>query len=119
MSDRERLHDAVLEVRESYDRLNEQRLGRRWDLTDHALGSVGDVGALAKPVMAHEGHRTDVAGGRELLAHELSDCLFSLLVIAEKTGIDLEARFPADMSALAARVRAQLATGATPPPATP
>ncbi|MFI8081629.1 hypothetical protein ACIF6L_12665 [Kitasatospora sp. NPDC086009] len=37
MSDRERLHDAVLEVRESYDRLNEQRLGRRWDLTDYAV----------------------------------------------------------------------------------
>ncbi|MFI8081628.1 hypothetical protein ACIF6L_12660 [Kitasatospora sp. NPDC086009] len=77
------------------------------------------MGDLAKPVMAHDGHRTDVAGGRELLARELSDCLFSLLVIAEETGIDLEARFPADLSALAARVRAQLATGAPPPPATP
>ncbi|WP_329486688.1 nucleotide pyrophosphohydrolase [Kitasatospora sp. NBC_01246] len=108
MSDRERLHDAVREVRESYDQLNEQRLGRRWDLTDYALGFVGDVGDLAKLIMAHEGHRTDVAAGRELLAHELSDCLFSLLVIAEATGIDLEARFPADMAALTARIRARI-----------
>ncbi|WP_404868532.1 hypothetical protein ACI1MP_10715 [Kitasatospora griseola] len=61
--------------------------------------------------MAHEGHRTDVTADREALAHELSDCLFSLLVIAEETGIDLEARFPADMAAIAARVRARIATG--------
>ncbi len=117
MSDRERLHDAVREVRAAYNQLNEQRLGRRWDLTDYALGFVGDVGDLAKLVTAHEGHRTDVAASHEALAHELSDCLFSLLVIAEATGIDLEARFPADMAALADRVRARIAAGGPASPA--
>ncbi|MFE2726484.1 nucleotide pyrophosphohydrolase [Kitasatospora sp. NPDC059327] len=111
MSDRRRLYDAAHAVRLAYDQLNQRRLGRRWDLTDYALGFAGDVGDLAKLVMAHEGHRTDVAADREALAHELSDCLFSLLVIAEETDIDLEARFPSDMAALTARIRAQLAPG--------
>ncbi|MFI9332118.1 nucleotide pyrophosphohydrolase [Kitasatospora sp. NPDC052868] len=110
MSDQKRLHDAVHAVRDAYDQLNDQRIGRRWDLTDYALGFAGDVGDLAKLVMAHEGHRIDVTADRARVAHELSDCLFSLLVIAEETGIDLEARFPADMAALAARIRAQLTT---------
>ncbi|MFB8201899.1 nucleotide pyrophosphohydrolase [Kitasatospora purpeofusca] len=128
MPDPERLRAAALAVRDTYDQVNDQRLGRRWDLTDYTLGFVGDVGDLAKLVMAHEGHRTDVAADREALAHELSDCMFSLLVIAEATGIDLEARFPSDMATLAARIRTQRTTtepvpnGATsgePLPATP
>ncbi|SDS73988.1 Phosphoribosyl-ATP pyrophosphohydrolase [Streptomyces sp. TLI_053] len=119
MPDRKRLHAAAREVRDAYDRLNDQRLGRRWDLTDYALGFVGDVGDLAKLVMAHEGHRTDVRADREAIAHELSDCLFSLLVIAEATGIDLEARFPADMATLTTRVRAQLTAAEQPSPTSP
>ncbi|MFJ8045541.1 nucleotide pyrophosphohydrolase [Kitasatospora sp. NPDC096147] len=111
MSDGHGLHDAAREVRDAYDRLNEQRLGRRWDLTDYALGFAGDVGDLAKLVMAQAGHRIDLTADRERIAHELSDCLFSVLVIAEALGIDLEARFPVDMATLAARVRALTEAG--------
>ncbi|MET9403893.1 phosphotransferase [Kitasatospora sp. NPDC002965] len=95
---------AARDVRRLYDETNRRTLGRTWDLADFTLGFVGDVGDLAKLVMAYQGHRADVPADRERIAHELSDCLFSLLVIAEETGIDLGAGFADDMTALAARI---------------
>ncbi|WP_405796899.1 hypothetical protein [Streptomyces sp. NBC_01506] len=43
------------------------------------LGFVGDVGDLAKLVMAEDGARP--GGGREALEHELADCLWSVLIL--------------------------------------
>ncbi|MGV9267567.1 phosphotransferase [Kitasatospora sp. NPDC003701] len=104
MPDWDEMTAAARTVRRLYDEANHRTLGRTWDLADFTLGFVGDVGDLAKLVMAHEGHRADVSADRERIGHELSDCLFSLLVIADETGIDLAGRFTADMAAIAARV---------------
>ena len=41
------------------------------------LGFVGDVGDLAKQVMAREGVR-HLPGRKDTLAHELTDCLWSV-----------------------------------------
>ncbi|GLW74693.1 hypothetical protein Kpho02_69900 [Kitasatospora phosalacinea] len=96
---------AADEVRALYDDINQRKLGRTWDLSDFVLGFTGDVGDLAKLITAHQGHRADVAADTGKIAHELSDCLFSLMVIAEETGIDLGDRFTTDMADLAARLR--------------
>ncbi|MFJ5121371.1 hypothetical protein [Kitasatospora sp. NPDC088548] len=105
---------AAEEVRARYDDINQRELGRIWDLTDFVLGFTGDVGDLAKLVMAHQGHRADLAADAGRIGHELSDCLFSLIVIAKESGVDLGDRFTTDMAALATRLRP--ATG--PEPAT-
>ncbi|MBJ7902496.1 hypothetical protein IF655_04220 [Streptomyces sp. DSM 110735] len=70
---------------------------------------VGDVGDLAKLVMAQEGAR-DVPGGRRALEHELADCLWSVLVLAHHYDVDLEAAFHRTMTELTASVGARLAT---------
>ncbi|MBF9071852.1 nucleoside triphosphate pyrophosphohydrolase family protein [Streptacidiphilus fuscans] len=114
-SDWATMQASAIMVRQLYDQLNQQRLRRSWDLGDFALGFVGDVGDLAKLLMAHQGQRTDLVVDEEKIVHELSDCLFSLIVIAHETGIPLGDRFTADMTALSTRVRDMLATGNSDP----
>jgi NTP pyrophosphatase (non-canonical NTP hydrolase) len=50
---------------------------------------VGDVGDLAKLVIAENGRRK-IENCHEKLRHELSDCLWSLIVLVEMHDIDLE-----------------------------
>lgn len=71
------------------------------------MGLVGDVGDLAKLVMAEEGAR-DVPGGRDALGHELADCLWSVLVIANEHGIDLAAEFARLMDSLGTDIASRL-----------
>ncbi len=73
------------------------------------LGFVGDVGDLAKLVMADAGTR-DIPQHRELLGHELADCLWAVLVIAARSGINLEAEFDSCMSTIDAVIARSLAT---------
>jgi NTP pyrophosphatase (non-canonical NTP hydrolase) len=60
-------------------------------------GFVVDVGDLMNLVMAKAGaRRVDDADAK--LAHELSDCLWSVLVLANLYGVDLEREFLATMT---------------------
>jgi NTP pyrophosphatase (non-canonical NTP hydrolase) len=72
-------------------------------------GFVGDVGDLSKIIMAKNGHRAmdDID---EKLKHELSDCLWSILVLANYYDIDLESQFVKSMDELEARVDKALAS---------
>ncbi|HEY5667573.1 MAG TPA: hypothetical protein VIR03_00245 [Candidatus Saccharimonadales bacterium] len=105
MTYEEMLKQAVV-VRAKYDQLNE-RNGVSWN--DQALmaGFVGDVGALSKIVLAKNGLRAmdDVD---EKLAHELADCLWSVLVLADKFGINLANEYQKTMAALNERIDAKL-----------
>jgi NTP pyrophosphatase (non-canonical NTP hydrolase) len=68
-----------------------------------AQGFVGDVGDLMKLLLAKDGRRPG-ADVDAKLAHELADCLWSLLVLAEACDVDLEAAFLRTMSELEARL---------------
>ncbi|WP_238009405.1 nucleotide pyrophosphohydrolase [Dactylosporangium sp. AC04546] len=90
--DLESLQARATAIAELYDRHN-VAVGRgAWSTTDLALGFVGDVGDLAKLVMAVDGRR-DIADARERLGHELADCLWSVLVLADRYGVDLVTEF--------------------------
>jgi NTP pyrophosphatase (non-canonical NTP hydrolase) len=89
----------ALEVREAYRVHEERTYGRQWSTLDLMLGLVGDVGDLTKLVQAHEGIRV-LEGGRDALEHELADVLWSLLVIADRCGVDLAAAFVRTMDEL-------------------
>ena len=62
-------------------------------------GFVGDVGDLMKLVMAKQGLRPAADLDRKL-AHELSDCLWSVLVLAKLYDVDLDQEFLATMSGI-------------------
>lgn len=94
--------DRAVEVRSKYDKLNASR-GVEWNEQNLMSGFVGDVGDLSKIIMAKHGLR-GMDNVDEKLAHELSDCLWSVLVIADKYKIDLAAEFKKTMDQLDARI---------------
>jgi NTP pyrophosphatase (non-canonical NTP hydrolase) len=86
------LEKSALQLNELYEQLEIKRWGRIWSTPELALGFVGDVGDLAKLIQADAGIR-DIDDCKAKLGHELSDCLWSIMVLANKCGIDLEAEF--------------------------
>ncbi len=86
-------------VRKLYAALETRHGGRPWSGAELAQGFVGDVGDLMKLIQAKEGRRS----GRNVdaaLAHELADCLWSVLVLADAYGVDLDAAFRRTMTGL-------------------
>lgn len=95
--------DRARSIRHKYAELEIMRNGREWTGEELALGFIGDVGDLMKLVQAKEGIRP-VENVDEALAHELSDCLWSIIVLADKYGVSLESAFTRTMDELEARL---------------
>ena len=98
------VHRAV-QICGQYAALETAKYGRSWTDEELALGFVGDVGDLVKLVMARSGVR-DIPGTQEKLEHELADCLWSVMVLAERYEIDLEKAFLKTMDDLEAHIAA-------------
>lgn len=86
------LQARAVEIADLYDRHNVAAGRTAWTTGDLALGFAGDVGDLAKLVQAVDGRRV-IDNARERLGHELADCLWSVLVLAERYDLDLGAEF--------------------------
>lgn len=102
------LTDRAWRVRQLYAQLETARHGRPWTREEVALGFVGDVGDLAKLVQAKAGVR-NIPDADAKLAHELADCLWSVMTLARLYDVDLEASFLATMDELERGIEARLA----------
>jgi len=111
MSGFKELADRAWRVRQLYTQLETERYGRPWSPQEVALGFVGDVGDLAKLVQAKEGVR-NIPDVEAKLAHELADCLWSVMTLARIYDVDLEASFLATMDELEQGIQAKLAAAA-------
>ncbi len=89
----------AMEIRKQYAANEKQLYGSAWTNEEIALGFVGDVGDLAKLIVAQNGKR-DIPDSKEKLAHELADCLWSVIVLANMHAIDLESSFLNTMNEL-------------------
>ncbi|AOS43957.1 hypothetical protein Verru16b_01017 [Lacunisphaera limnophila] len=105
------LSTRALQIRERFAAHEQARAGRSWTREEIMQGFVGDVGDLMKLVMAKAGARPIAEVDRKL-AHELSDCLWSVLVLAQLYNVDLEREFLGTMAEIEAKLQA-------PPPAKP
>lgn len=94
------VQDRALEVSNRYDELNQAQLGLVWNDQQIMLGFSSDVGTLAETAMAKNGLRS--------LAHKLSDCLWSVLVLADKFGVPLVEAFMKTMNELDERIESEL-----------
>ena len=101
------LEKSALQLNDLYEQLEVKRWGRAWTTQELALGFMGDVGDLAKLIQANAGIR-DIDDCKAKLGHELSDCLWSILVLANKCGIDLQAEFARNTRELAEYVSGEL-----------
>ncbi|MFF2898619.1 MazG nucleotide pyrophosphohydrolase domain-containing protein [Streptomyces sp. NPDC057966] len=107
------LKQQAIRIHDLYDELNCRERGRVWTRSEFMIGFVGDVGDLAKLVMAEEGAR-EIPGGRPALEHELADCLWSVLILAHRYDVDLERAFQRTMAELDERISARLSADGGP-----
>ena len=99
------LTQRALAIRQLYSEHERKLYGSAWTAEEIALGFVGDVGDLAKLVMAQNGRRI-IPDAHDKLAHELADCLWSVMVLAKLHGVDLEQSFLDTMDALEKQIAA-------------
>ena len=108
--DLNQLTDRAMQIRDRYAALERARGRRAWSREDLMLGFVGDVGDLAKLVMAKEGLRS-IENVDAKLPHELADCLWSILVLARLHRIDLESAFVGTMDTLQTKLNPRSKSG--------
>lgn len=96
-------------VKEKYALVEAKFSGKPWGALERTQGFVVDAGELMKVMMAKNGLRKMEDVDRRL-SHELSDCLWSVMAIADDLGIDLEKEFAASMDALEKRVDGLVST---------
>ena len=113
MADFQALADRAWAIRLRYAELETLRHGRPWSREEVMLGFVGDVGDLAKLAQAVEGMRA-IPDAQARLAHELADCLWSVMTLARLHEVDLEASFLATMDELEAGIAQRLTDAAAP-----
>ena len=99
-----KVNERALEIRSLYKGIQTSFYGKPWSYVESTQGMVGDVGDLMKLVMAKAKMREykgdDIDGA---LAHELSDIMWSVLVVANQLNIDIEKEFLATMDGLEKR----------------
>lgn len=110
MSNIQDLQERAFAIRQRYNELNRRDGHNAWGAKDYAMGFVGDVGDLMKLVMAKENMRA-IDDVDAKLQHELGDCLWSLLVLAQHYGVDIEAAFLHTMDELDQRIDIAMAKG--------
>jgi NTP pyrophosphatase (non-canonical NTP hydrolase) len=80
------------ELRLKYAEFNKKRGEKEWGYVQHAQGFVGDVGELLSLIMAKQGYRAcDDLDNK--ISRELTDCLWSIITIADELNVDLEKGF--------------------------
>ncbi len=87
------------EIQKKYRIFNKKNEYKVWGVSEYVQGFAGDTGDLIKLVMAKENFRHSDNIDKKL-AHELSDCLWSVIIISKELGIDLEKEFLATMDTL-------------------
>ena len=98
------LVNRAIAIRKQYSEKELRLYGSSWTSEEIALGFVGDVGDLAKLIIAENGKR-NIPNSKEKLEHELSDCLWSIIVLADLHGISLENSFLNTMDEIEKHIR--------------
>ncbi|UFN45887.1 nucleoside triphosphate pyrophosphohydrolase family protein [Nocardioides okcheonensis] len=104
--DFEQMRERARAIRARYAEVEASAYGRSWTTEEVMLGFVGDVGDLAKLVQGKAGvrPREDLD---EALAHELADCLWCVMTLADAYDVDLAAAFTSTMDELDASLAAE------------
>lgn len=101
------LTQRALEIQHAYRQLNHQQQDQPWSSAEYLQGLIGDIGDLTKLIMAKNNFR-HIDDTNSKLAHELSDCLWSILILAHELNIDLEQSFLNTMDQLQSGINRQI-----------
>ncbi|MBX4189857.1 nucleotide pyrophosphohydrolase [Candidatus Parcubacteria bacterium] len=75
-------------IKGAYEEFNRRSRKPNWTITEYVEGLVGDVGDLAKLTAAWR--RKKLKADYKKICHELADCSWSLMAIADELEINLE-----------------------------
>ncbi len=91
-------------IRKKYSEFEKKKYNRSWNNAEIMQGFVGDVGDLSKLIMAKKGMRK-ISDVDKKLAHELADCLYCIIILADAYGIDIEKAFLKTMNELEKKLK--------------
>ncbi len=102
-TDFETLQKKALFIKNLYIQKQKEKDKATWTASDYMAGFVTDIGELSELVSAKKGIRM-VEDLDQKLEHELNDCLYSIIVLADEFNIDLASTFGKNMDSLAERI---------------
>ena len=85
-----------MEIKDAQDKVDDliNHYGGYWEPLSMLARLVEEIGELSRAMnIKHGGKRAKFDGDGRDIEKELSDCLFTILAIAEKEGIDLDKEF--------------------------
>lgn len=101
--------EKALAVRALYETLEERFTGRTWSVPELMLGFSNDVGYIGRLLLAKEGTWPIEKDVTAELEHKLAESLWWLFVLADKTGVDLDAAYDTTMRSIRAGLEATIA----------
>lgn len=78
-----------LAIREKYHGLERQHHGTEWTLEEDALAYLTDAGLVGRDIMSHQKRWLKKDSAAEL-EHKLGENIWWLIVLADRTGIDIK-----------------------------
>lgn len=75
-------------LKSAYDQMDRKKGKEIWTARDYADGLAGDTGDFIKILLNYSKNPT--RDRKKQLHHELADCLWSILMLAEELDIDIE-----------------------------
>lgn len=77
------------EIRDRYHALERSHHGSEWSIEEDALAFLTDAALVGRLVMSQQG-RWPAANTEEQLKHKLGECIWWLVILSERMGIDIE-----------------------------
>ena len=84
-------NDAIYrseEIRKLYHQLELTHHGSEWTVEEDALAFLTDAGLVGRLIMSQQG-RWPKENTQEELSHKLGECIWWLITIANRTGLDI------------------------------
>jgi len=85
--------DQARAIRELYHQLEMDSMGRTWTVEEDLLGLMGDAGLLSRLVLAAQGTWPKNGDVPAELRHKLAECLWWVLVLSDRLGVDIDGAF--------------------------
>ncbi|RNA61925.1 MazG-like protein [Chryseobacterium nematophagum] len=83
------LIERSLEIRKKYHQLEIQHHNDEWTLEEDALAYLTDAGLVGRNIMSHQKRWMKKDSAAEL-EHKLAENIWWLIVLADRTGIDIK-----------------------------
>lgn len=78
-----------MKIRKKYHELELQHHGSKWTVEEDALAYLTDAGLVGRNIMSEQ-QRWPKAGSKDELEHKLGENIWWLIVLAERSGIDIK-----------------------------